>query len=87
MDNHTDRFNPTNKKRQMKTYDNSDWKAVGTGGTVKIASRGNFGLYDSIPRGTALEVSKACDAYCKKKGIVYGSSWFSRQKEQGKGNQ
>jgi hypothetical protein len=73
------------KNKTMKTYDNSDWKAVANGGTVKIATQKTFRVYDSIPRGASEQISKACDAYFKKKGIVYGSSWFARQKEQGKG--
>jgi hypothetical protein len=61
------------KNKTMKTYDNSDWKAVANGGTVKIATQKTFRVYDSIPRGASEQISKACDAYFKKKGIVYGA--------------
>lgn len=68
------------KTKKMKANDNSDWKAVANGGTVKIATQKTFRVYDCIPRGTSEQISKACDAYFKRKGIVYGSSWFHNQK-------
>jgi len=73
--------------KTMKTYDNSDWKAVANGGTAKIATQKTFGVYDAIPRGTSEQISKACDAFFKRKGIVYGESWFHQRKEKGKGIQ
>jgi hypothetical protein len=75
------------KNKTMKTYDNSDWKAVANGGTVKIATQKTFRVYDSIPRGTSEQISKACDAFFERKGIVYGESWFARRKEEGRGIQ
>lgn len=73
--------------KTIKTHDNSDWKAVANGGTVKIATQKTFRVYDSIPRGTSEQISKACDAFFKKKGIVYGESWFHQRKEEGRGMQ
>jgi hypothetical protein len=58
----------------METYDNSDWKAVANGGTVKIATQKTFRVYDFIPRGTSEQISKACNAFFERKGIVYGES-------------
>jgi len=73
--------------KTMKTYDNSDWKAVANGGTVKIATQKTFRVYDAIPRGTSEQISKACDAYFERKGIVYGESWFHQRKKEGRGIQ
>lgn len=58
---------------------NSDWKNAAKGHTVKIATQRTFSLFSDLPRGTAEQVNKACDAYFKRKGIVYGETWFSRK--------
>lgn len=59
----------------------SDWKNAVSGNTVKIATQKTFKLYSELPRGATEEINKACDAFFKKKGIVYGESWFSQRKQ------
>ncbi len=69
LDNPTSSYYPATKKK-MKTYDNSDWKAVANGGTVKIATQKTFRVYDAIPRGASEQISKACDASLKEKALL-----------------
>jgi hypothetical protein len=67
----------------MKTYDNSDWKAAANGETVKIATQKTFRVYDSIPRGTSEQISKACDASLKEKVLFMGNLGFLGEKKKG----
>lgn len=65
----------------MKTFEeNSDWKAVSQGGTVKIAAQKTFGLFHGLPRGTAEQINEACDRFFESRNIVYGNSWFHERK-------
>ena len=47
---------------------------------VKQSSQGNFGLYDTFPRGFAKQMSAACDKFFESRDIAYGNSWFHEQK-------